>query len=282
MNSLYLELVCIIFATSIACALPGFFLVTRGMALMSDALSHALLPGIVIMFLFTQSLSSPLLIIGAALAGGATVLLIEHLVQTKYVKKEAAIGLVFPLFFSVGVLLISYYARSVHLDMDIVILGHLIFTPFERLIINNYDYGPQALWIMTILALGNTFCIVLVLKELTLATFDPVAATISGFRPKNLHYLLMGICSITCVCAFNAVGSIVVIALMIVPAATALLLATTVHQALWLTLFFGCCATWAGLLFAHAADVSIAGSIALMTGVFLCLGYGLSWWQKKP
>src|SRR3989344_6639955 len=144
MNWICIELVLVAIVTAIACALPGLFLVLRGVALMSDAISHAMLLGIILMFLVIHNLNSPLLLLGAALAGLATVLVTELLIGTHKVKKDTAIGLVFPAFFSLGIVLITLYARDVHLDTDMVLLGELAFVPFSRLIIAGYDCGPYA------------------------------------------------------------------------------------------------------------------------------------------
>ena len=117
-----IEIQIIAVLVAVACALPGVFLVLRQLAMMSDAISHAILPGIVIAFLLTEDLSSPLLILGAAAAGVATVALVELLRKTGLLKEDAAIGIVFPALFSVGVILIARFAGDVHLDVDAVLL----------------------------------------------------------------------------------------------------------------------------------------------------------------
>src|ERR687893_472204 len=135
-------------ATAAACALPGVFLVLRRMSLMSDAISHAILLGIVLAFFVTENIASPLLVLAAALTGVLTVSLVEVLNRTRLVREDAAIGLVFPLLFSLAVILISLFAGSVHLDTDAVLLGELAFAPFERVEVAGLDLGPQALWVM--------------------------------------------------------------------------------------------------------------------------------------
>src|SRR5579885_1503249 len=224
MNTAQSLIIIITVLTSLAATLPGIFLMLRGVALLSDAISHAVLPGMVIMFLYTNQLESPLLIFGASLAGLLTVLCTERIIQSKQLNKDAAIGLVFPLFFSVGILLISLYARTIHLDMDTVILGEVAFTPFNRLVINGIDYGPYAIWIMGSIALLNTLLLMLCYKELVLTTFDAPFARIVGISPTSIYYGLMLITSITTVSALNIVGSTVVVALMLAPAGTAYLL----------------------------------------------------------
>ncbi|MEA2510996.1 MAG: manganese/zinc/iron transport system permease protein, partial [Thermomicrobiales bacterium] len=130
MTDSQIEIQLIAAVTAAACALPGVFLVLRRMAMMSDAISHSILLGIVLAFFATENLNSPLLVVGAALTGVATVSLVEVLNRTGLVREDAAIGLVFPLLFSVGVILVSRYAGSVHLDIDAVLLGELAFAPF--------------------------------------------------------------------------------------------------------------------------------------------------------
>ncbi len=272
------ELIFIAVLTAITCCLPGVFLVLRGVAMMSDAISHAILLGIVIMFLIIQRLNSPLLIFGAATAGILTVICTEMLIHSKRLKQDAAIGLVFPLFFSVGVILVSQCARNVHLDIDMVLLGELAFAPFNRLIVAGIDCGPHALWVVAIALLINAFFIRFFYKELMITTFDATLATITGFSPTLLYYGLMTITSITAVATFDIVGSIMVVALMITPAATAYLLARKIDQMIALSIAFASFSAIFGYLFASWADVSIAGSIASMTGVFFVFGL---FWSKK-
>ncbi|HEX4068863.1 MAG TPA: metal ABC transporter permease, partial [Candidatus Babeliales bacterium] len=163
---LHIEIVTIAILAAVTCCLPGVFLVLRGVAMMSDAISHAILLGIVVMFLIIKNLTSSLLIIGASASGILTVLCTELIIKSKRLKQDAAIGLVFPLFFSVGVILVSQFARNVHLDTDMVLLGELAFTPFNRLIINNIDCGPYALWIMGAALIVNLLFVRLLYKEL--------------------------------------------------------------------------------------------------------------------
>ncbi len=154
-----------------ACAIPGVFLVLRRMAMMSDAISHAILLGIVLAFFVIPDISSPLLIIGAALSGVLTVSLVELLNKTRLVKEDASIGLVFPVLFSIGVILIARYAWSVHLDVHAVLLGELAFAPFDRLIIFGNDIGPKSLYVMSAILILNVIFISLFYKELKIATF---------------------------------------------------------------------------------------------------------------
>ena len=139
MNAAQIEIQLVAAVVAAACALPGVFLVLRRMAMMSDAISHAILLGIVLAFFITHDLTSPFLVAAAALTGVLTVTLVELLNRSRLVREDAAIGLVFPAMFSLGVILISRFAGDVHLDTDSVLLGELAFAPFNRMSIFGYD-----------------------------------------------------------------------------------------------------------------------------------------------
>jgi manganese/zinc/iron transport system permease protein len=267
-NMLHVEIIVIAILAAVTCCLPGVFLVLRGVAMMSDAISHAILLGIVVMFLIVKNLTSPLLIVGASLSGVLTVLCTELIIKSKRLKQDAAIGLVFPLFFSVGVILVSQFARNVHLDIDMVLLGELAFSPFNRFTVNGIDCGPYALWAMSVTLMINLLFVRLFYKELVITTFDATLATMTGFCPAIFYYALMVITSLTTVATFDAVGAIMVVALMITPPASAYLLTQRVSDMIALTVVLAVFSAILGYAFASCADVSIAGSIASMTGVF--------------
>lgn len=273
MTAPQLEIQLIAALVAMACALPGVFLVLRRMAMMSDAISHSILLGIVIAFFLTEDLTSPLLIVGAALTGVAMVGLVELLQRTRLVREDAAIGLVFPVLFSIGVILISRYAGDVHLDVDAVLLGELAFAPFDRFILFDTDLGPRALWVMGAILALNIVAISLFYKELKLATFDAGLAAALGFAPGLIHYGLMSLVSVTAVGAFDAVGSILVVALMIAPPAAAYLLTDRLSVMLVWSAVLGVAGAISGYWMAHWLDASIAGSMATMAGVLFGLTY---------
>jgi manganese/zinc/iron transport system permease protein len=253
--------------TAVACALPGAFLVLRRMAMLSDAISHAILLGIVVGFFVTRDLASPLLVVGAAITGLATVAGVELLQRTRLVREDAATGLVFPVLFSIGVILISRYAGSVHLDTDAVLLGELAFAPFDRLVVAGRDVGPRGLWLMGAILAVDLLVIAAFWKELTLSTFDPELAAALGFSPLVLTYVLMAMVSVTAVGAFDVVGSILVVALMVAPPAAAWLLTDRLPRMLALAAGFGAVSAVAGYWGAHLLDVSIAGAMATTAGL---------------
>ena len=276
MTNAQLEIQLIASLVAIACAIPGTFLVLRKMAMISDAISHSILPGIVIGFFITQDLNSPLLILLAALTGVLTVVLVEKIQQTKLVKEDTAIGLVFPALFSIGVIMIAKYANDVHLDIDAVLLGELAFTPFDRIYYNEIDLGPKSLWVIGIILVITLGLLIAFFKELKISTFDAGLATSLGFTPAVIHYGLMSVASITTVGAFDAVGAILVVALMIAPAASAYLLTTNLIKMIALACFFGVFSAIAGYWMANYFDASIAGSIATMLGIVFLIVYLLA------
>lgn len=267
MTNPQLEIQIIAAIVAIACAIPGVFLVLRKMALISDAISHSILPGIVIGFFITQDLNSPLLILLAAITGVITVVLVEAIQKTGLVKEDTAIGLVFPVLFSIGVILIAKNANDVHLDIDAVLLGELAFAPFDRLLISGMDVGPKSLWVMGVILVLTLGLLIAFFKELKVSTFDVGLSSALGFSPVILHYGLMSVSSITVVGAFDAVGAVLVVAFMIAPAATAYLLTANLKKMLWLSVLFGVAAAISGYWVAHWLDASISGSMSTMLGI---------------
>jgi len=271
-----LEIQAIAVLAAVACALVGTFLVLRRQSLLSDAIGHSVLVGIAVAFLVTGTTTSPLLLVGAALTGVVTVALVQVVTGTRLVKEDAAIGLVFPALFSLGVIIVSRYADGVHLDTDAVLLGELAFAPFDRLEAWGWDFGPASLLVMGFVLVLDAAVIAILWKELKLSTFDPALALALGFAPVVLQYVLMTIVSVTAVGAFNAVGSILVVALMIAPPAAAYLLTDGLGRLVVLACAIGAASALAGYWLAFALDASIAGCIAACCGAAFALAWTLA------
>ncbi len=266
----YLSLILLLASVGAACAVPGVFLLLRRVALVSDAISHVLLFGIVVTYLLVNDRSSPLLFFGAAASGVLTVALVELLQRTKLVKEDAAIGLVFPVLFAAGAVLLTLYVPSkAHLDTDAVLLGNEVFSasPESTLVLFDVPLGPRAAWVLIGLFVVNALLVLLVYKELKLSTFDPELATVYGFAPAVLHYGLMTGVSLTAVAAFDAVGVVVVVALFVVPAATAYLLTDRLSRMLILSVAFAVGGAIAGTLLAVVIDANVAGTVAVVLGL---------------
>lgn len=253
--------------TAIACAIPGTYLVLRRMSMMSDAISHSVLPGIIIAFLIVLDRSSPLIILGAALSGLLMVYLTELISRSKLVKTDASIGLVFPGLFSIGVILISMQMSSVHFHEHSVLVGDITLSALNNLVIDGVDYGPKSLYILGSVIMLNLLFIIIFFKELNLTTFDPQLSEVLGFKNLTLHYLFMTIVSITAVASFDAAGSILVIALFIVPAATAHLFTRTVINMIIWAIIFAIISSISGFYLSIYFDAAVSGGIAVMCGV---------------
>ena len=254
------------------CASIGVFLVLRKMAMMSDAISHAVLLGIVIA-VFTVGGREPIpVIVGGVLSGILTVSLVELLYRTGKLKQDSSIGIVFPFLFAIGVILVTQ-AGNVHIDVQHVLYGSIEFVPFDSLYLDEINIGSKSLWVLGILAIANISFVLVMYKELKISTFDKSLAVSVGLMPLLVHYLLMIMVATTAVVAFESVGAILVIAFFIVPAASSYLLTDRLSSMIALSVTLGIVSAVIGYLFALYADVSIAGSMATMAGIV----FGLIW-----
>lgn len=230
---------------AVACALPGCFLVLRRMSMMGDAISHAVLPGLAAAFLITGSRASVGMFIGAAAVGVLTALFTQWIGKFGKVDSGAAMGIVFTTLFALGLLLIVRAADHVDLDPGCVLYGAIELTPLDTVSLGRVGSNPG--WLVEIpraaLAAGavlvfNIVFVVLLFKELRLSAFDPALATTVGVNATAMHYLLMTVVAVTTVASFEAVGSIIVIAMLIVPPAIACLLTRRLVPLIWLSAVF--------------------------------------------
>ena len=256
-----------------ACAILGVMLVLRGLSLMGDAVSHSILPGIIAVFLIAQTRAPIWVILGAALFAVICVIAIEWLVATRLVRSDAAIGLVFPALFALGVLGVHQFTADLHIDLDSTIYGEIAFVPFRVMEIAGVDVA-RGLVVAAIVAVVDIAAVALLWKELKITSFDPGFARASGFAPAWVSRMMLVLVSITAVVAFESVGAILVIALLIIPAATARLLTTRLLAMVLIAVSVGWAAAIAGYGAAVAADASIAGMMGLMAlgAFFVALG----------
>jgi manganese/zinc/iron transport system permease protein len=216
----------------LACALPGAFLMLNRQSMLGDGISHAVLPGLAIAFLLTNSRDVLPMILGAVTAGVLTALLTQVVQRYGQVESGAALGVVFCGLFAVGLILIRVASDKVDLDADCVLYGSI-----ETAVV---DVGrvPRVALISGGLLLANAVLTLLFYKELRLAAFDPALATTLGFNAEAIRLGLTLVASVTTVLAFESVGSILVIAMLVVPAATASLLTRRLNYMLALALGF--------------------------------------------
>lgn len=270
-----------------ACALPGTFLVLRRQSLIGDAISHVALPGIVVAVLVTGTVAAWPMLIGAALAAIVAVALIELIRRLGRIEPGAAMGVVFTTLFAAGVLLLEQSdTRNVHLDVE-----HALFGNLESLIwLRGTSWAaltdpvalaalpPQLGRLAIVLAVVAGF-IAVFWKELVIGTFDAAFAESIGARPGLVGFGLVVMVAVAAVAAFDAVGSIIVIAMFICPPASARMMTDRMGpQILW-SLGFATTAAVLGYVFAGYGplwfggqnSVSAAGMIATVAGVLLAL-----------
>ena len=207
-----------------ACALPGSILVLRRMSLMGDAISHTVLPGIAIAFLVSGSRDPAAMLIGAIIVGVLTAILVQAIHSLGNVEVGASIGIVFTVLFAFGLVLMRQAIDHVDIDPDCVLYGSIEFSIFDQVNLLGLMYVPRAIVINGIMFIANAILIAVFYKEFKISSFDPALAKSQGFKPEWMHYLLMTMTAATAVAAFESVGSILVVAMFIVPPATAYLL----------------------------------------------------------
>ncbi len=256
-----------------SCSLAGCFLVLRRLAMLGDAISHAVLPGIAMAFLLTKSRNSIYMLIGATILGLVTAFLVQVLQKSGRVRGDAAIGVTFTSLFAVGVILISQFASEVDLDLDCVLYGVIEYTPLYTLSLAGRDWGPQAFWQMLGVFVLCLVTVSLFFKELKLAAFDPEMATAVGINATLMHYLLMALVSVTTVGAFEPVGAILVVAMLVVPPATAYLLCDDLKKMLVISVGCGVLSSVLGYLVAQQLDASTAGAMTVVAGVLFALAF---------
>ncbi|KUP06509.1 iron ABC transporter [Bacillus coahuilensis m2-6] len=271
----------------VTCGVVGSFLLLRKMSMLADAISHSVLLGIVLAFLISQSLNGLYMLIGAAIAGIATAFFVQ-LFQSKGIQEDASIGVVFTSMFALGVILVSLYASDVHLDVEHVLMGEIAFVPWNTVDLALFGEVPKSFVLLVVVLLLDALLIFLLYKEFKITSFDESMAAALGIPVLFIHYILMGMVSITTVAAFDAVGAILVVAFLIAPGASAYLLTDKFIVMLVLAAIIGCVDAVTGYYLAYFLDVSIAGAMAVMAGVIfaLCFIFGpqhglLSKWLRK-
>lgn len=256
-------------------AMVGVFLILRRQALIGDAISHSVLLGIVLAFLLTDSRSLGVMFIGAAAIGLVTAWLSDNLHRVGKLQSDASIGIVFTLFFAVGVILVSLYAGQIDLDQECVLYGEIAFVPFDTIYWGSEsagtELGPRAFWGIAIVFVVVLATIMIGFKRFETIAFHPNLAISLGINVVFWHYLLMTLVSVTTVASFDAVGAILVVALLVIPASTAYLLARSLKAMLWIAVAYSQVAVIIGYSVAYQLDSSISASIAVSAGGLLLL-----------
>ena len=241
--------------------------------MMGDAISHAVLPGIAIAFLVTESRASLPMFIGAAIVGLLTAIFTEWIRRFGKVDEGASMGVVFTGLFALGLVLVVQAADKVDLDPGCVLYGAIELTPLDTTTVLGYDV-PRVVITLGAVALLNLTCVLLFYKELKITSFDPALATTLGISSRLMHYLLMTLVAITAVASVEAVGNILVVAMLIVPAAAAYMLTDRLSVMIFLSVIIGIASAALGHLsaimvpaiFGFGSTIT-AGMMALSAGV---------------
>ncbi len=262
---------------AVAASLLGNFLVLRRLSLMGDAISHSVLPGIAAAFLFSGTRGSVVVLIGAASMGLLTVWLTELIRKYGKVEESAAIGVVFTSLFAVGLIMMVRAGDKIDLDPSCVLYGNL-----ETIILDTVDTPvgavPRVVITISLVCMLNAICIAVFFKQWQVSTFDPLLSQAQGISPTLFHYVLASLVAVTCIASFEAVGNILVVAMLVVPAATAFLLCRRLETMILISMVVGSASAIAGHLMAITVPVAFGfrsvNSAAMMTvtsGLFLVL-----------
>jgi manganese/zinc/iron transport system permease protein len=255
---------------AMSCAWLGCFLVVRRMALIGDAIAHAVLPGIVLAYLLTHQRDSLTITLGAGIIGIIATLGIETLISKAKLPADSAIGLSFTLLFAIGLILISFFAKQIDLDQDCVLYGELAYVPLRIWEpINGVKLGPSGFWAaLLLLILVGTF-IQLCYRSLWITGFDISFAQTIGIKPIQWHRALLALTSFVVVVSFEAVGAILVVALLVGPPAIAWLFVRNFQQLLLVASIVSIISVIGGYGLAVITDASIAAAISVVIAALL-------------
>ncbi|MFC7680288.1 metal ABC transporter permease [Paenibacillus sp. GCM10028914] len=256
----------------LSCGIIGVFLILRRLAMMADAISHTVLLGIVTAFLITRELSGSHMLIGAIIAGLMTSVLVQWF-HSRGVQQDASIGVVFTTLFAIGVILIATQVGNAHLDVKHALMGEITFIPWNKINIPWIGEIPEATFILSVVLLVVIIVILSFYKEWKITSFDPALAASLGIPVVLMHYLFMSLVSVTTVAAFDAVGAIMVVAMLITPAASAYLWTDRMSVMIILSGTFGVLSSVAGYYIAVWLDTSISGSMAFATGIMFVFSF---------
>lgn len=256
----------------LSCGIIGVLLILRKMAMMADAISHSVLLGIVTAYLVTKELSGMHMLIGAIAAGLLTAVLVQWF-HSRGVQQDASIGVVFTTLFAIGVILIATQVGNAHLDVQHALMGEITFVPWNTVAVPLLGAIPEATLMLAVVLVIVLVVITMFYKEWKLTSFDPALAASIGLPVVFMHYVFMSLVSVTTVASFDAVGAIMVVAMLITPAAAAYLWTDRLVVMLILSGLFGVISAIAGYYVAVWLDTSISGSMAFATGVVFMISF---------
>lgn len=253
-----------------ACSLVGCYLVLRRLSLLGDAISHAVLPGLVAAFLITGRVGGWPAVLGALIVGVLTSVLADIVHRRTGVPEDAGLGVVFTSLFALGVVLLGL-ADGTDLDPGCVLYGLIELAPLDTAPVFGLEV-PRTLLTLVPVLLITIGLFVLFWKEVQLTAFDPAHAVAAGIHAGLIHHAVLALTAGVIVASFEAVGSILVVAMLVVPPVTAGLITRRLHHLMPMAVFFATTAATGGTLLATWWNTSVAGMMAVVAGVQLgCL-----------
>jgi ABC-type Mn2+/Zn2+ transport system permease subunit/Mn-dependent DtxR family transcriptional regulator len=272
---------------SVSCSLLGCYLFLRRMSLLGDAISHAVLPGLAIAFLLTGRLSGTPIVVGAMAIGIVTSLLTQVISGWGKVSEDTSMGVVFTSLFALGVVLVMVFANRAHIDAECILYGQIEYAAVDYAV-GDWLRMPYSIWSLGATLLATLAFVVALWKELKIVAFDPALAAAMGLSVPAIHYALMAMVAGASVASFEAVGSILVVAMLIVPAAAAALITDRLGWMLAWAAAIGAVSALFGYLAAASTATNTAGMMAVASGVqlagavMLAPRHGLvsRWWRN--
>ncbi len=243
----------------IVCAAVGSYLMVQRLALLGDAISHSVLPGLAIAFMIGADI-----FVGAFIAGVLSTIVITWIRARSQIKEDAAMGIVFSAFFALGVTLITIIQKDNKIDLNHFLFGNILS-------VTNEEVRNTAIITTIVLTI-----VILLYKELMFYTFDPIGAQASGLPTNLLNFGLMILIALTIVASLKSVGVILVLAMLITPGATAYLLVTRLHHMMILGAVIGVIASISGMYLSYFFNLPSGPAIVLVTFGFFMLAFLLS------
>ncbi len=251
-----------------SCALLGCFLLLQKVVMIGDAISHSVLPGIVLAFLFSSGFDSILILLGAAIFGVLTSIIIRFFTRQLKLQEDASIGITFTWLFALGIIFIAAFTGgNADIDVECVLFGELGTTFLDKLVINGYLIGTRSMWMILPVFVIIVLFVSLGFNNLKLLSFHEDYARAKGVHTSLWHYVFMLLVSITSVMSFESVGAVLVVGLLTIPAATAYLLIKRLQQMLIWSLIFGTLACFGGYFLALYWDVTMSPAIVMVAGI---------------
>lgn len=274
LNDLLVMITALLIGTS--CSLLGSFLILRKSVMIGDAISHSVLPGIVLAFIFTEERAAIPVLIGAAVFGVLTTVFIQFLQRKSNVQEGAAIGISFTFFFAFGVIMIALSTGgNVDIDQDCVLFGEIASTYLDKIFVNDYFIGTRSILTMLPVLIIVVLFVILGKKGLRLTSFNEDYAKSLGINVNAWNYALLLLVSITAVLSFEAVGAVLVVGFLTIPPASAYLITNDLNKMLLLSVIYTAAATVLGTLLALHLDVTISGMIVSVSGILFLITWGM-------